>query len=359
VTQTIRFCASADGVRLAFGVHGSGPPLVRVATWMTHLQYDWDSPLWHHWLLALAEGRTLVRYDERGSGVSDRNVTRFSLDAWVEDLEAVVDAAGLDRFSLLGLSNGAAVAIAYAARHPERVSQLVLYGGFPQGRLRRDPSSRARAEAEVMLSMIRVGWGQANPAFRRTFTTLFVPDATQEQMIWFDEMQRISAVPETAALMRLAREEVDVSGLLEQVVTPTLVMHAQEDAAVPFEQGRELALAIPNARFVPLEGRNHILLADEPAWEAFLRELKAFLPTLPSDAAKGDGTLTRREIEILRCVAAGMTNQAIADKLFVSVRTVERHMGNMYKKLGLQGKSGRAAIAARAASLIEADPGAS
>lgn len=355
MTRTIRFCTSADGVRLAFSVRGSGPPLVRVATWLTHLQYDWDSPLWHHWLEGLAAGRMLLRYDERGSGVSDRDVTRFSMDAWVEDLEAVVDAAGLEQFSLLGLSNGAAVACAYAVRHSERVSHLVLCGGFPRGRLRRDPSSGARAEAEAMVSMIRVGWGQANPAFRRSFTTLFVPDASHEQMTWFDEMQRISATPETAALMRLAREEVDVADLLARVSTPTLVMHAQDDAAVPFDQGRELASAIPDARFVPLESRNHILLADEPAWVHFLHELDAFLPTLPSDEVTDDA-LTPREIEILRCVAAGMTNQAIAEKLFVSVRTVERHMGNMYEKLGLQGRSGRAAIAARAASLIQQSP---
>jgi pimeloyl-ACP methyl ester carboxylesterase/DNA-binding CsgD family transcriptional regulator len=353
VTPIIRFCTSPDGVRLAFAVHGSGPPLVRVATWLTHLQYDWDSPLWPHWLDALAEGRTLLRYDERGSGVSDRDVSRFSMDAWVEDLEAVVDAAGLERFSLLGLSNGGAVAIAYAVRHPERVSHLALCGGFARGRLRRDPSSRARAEAEAMLSLIRVGWGRANPAFRRIFTTLFVPDATHEQMTWFDELQRISATPETAALMRLTREEVDVTDLLAQVVTPTLVLHAQDDAAVPFEQGRGLASAIPDARFVPLDGRNHILLSDEPAWEVFLGELNGFLPTLPSDSAVPDEMLTPRESEILRCVAVGMTNQAIAEQLFVSVRTVERHMGNMYEKLGLRGRSGRAAIAARAASLLQ------
>ena len=202
-----------------------------------------------------------------------------------------------------------------------------------------------------MLSLIRIGWGQANPAFRRIFTTLFVPEATHEQMTWFDEMQRISAAPETAALMRLAREDVDITNLLAHVGTPTLVMHAQDDAAVPFEQGRELASAIPDARFMPLEGRNHILLADEPAWAVFLQELNAFLPALPSSDVT-DGMLTPRETEILRCVAAGMTNRAIAEKLFVSVRTVERHMGNMYEKLGLRGISGRAAIAARAASLI-------
>ena len=246
VPPTIRFCSSADGTGIAFGVHGGGPPLVRVATWMTHLQHDWESPLWRHWLDALAEGHTLVRYDERGSEVSDRDVTRFSVDAWVEDLEAVVDAAGLERFSLLGMSNAAAVAIAFAARHPERVSHLVLYGGFAQGRLRHDPSpqARAEAEAELMVALIRTGWGKANPAFRSVFTSLFVPGATNEQMTWFDEMQRISASPETAALMRLARQEVDVVDLLAHVVTPTLVLHAQHDAVAPFELGRGLATAI-------------------------------------------------------------------------------------------------------------------
>jgi pimeloyl-ACP methyl ester carboxylesterase len=283
-------------------------------------------------------------------------VTRFSIDAWVEDLEAVVDEAGLEQFSLLGLSNGGAIAAAYAVRHPERVSHLVVCGGFARGRLRRDPSSGARAEAEAMLSLIRAGWGQANPAFRRAFTTLFVPDATPEQTKWFDELQRISATPETAALMRLAREEVDVADILGQVVTPTLVLHAQDDAAVPFEQGRGLASAVPDARFVPLEGANHILLSDEPAWQVFLRELNAFVPTLPSDGDIAEEILTPRETEILRCVAVGMSNQAIAQQLFVSVRTVERHMGNMYEKLGLRGRSGRAAIAARAASLIQDRP---
>jgi pimeloyl-ACP methyl ester carboxylesterase/DNA-binding CsgD family transcriptional regulator len=329
--------------------------LVRVATWLTHLQYDWESPLSRHWLGALAEGRTLVRYDQRGSGLSDRDVTRFSIDAWVEDLEAVVEAAGLDQFALLGLSNAAAVAVAYAARHPERVSHLVLCGGFAQGRLAQDRSPQARAEVEAFASLIRDGWGGTNPAFRRFFTALFVPDATHEQMTWLDEMQRVSVSADTAALIRLARDEVDVTELLEHVVTPTLVFHAKDDAAVPFEQGLLLASSITDARFVPLEGRNHILLPDEPAWAAFVGELNAFVPTLPSDDVT-DELLTRRELEILRCVADGMTNQAIAEKLFVSVRTIERHLGNMYTKLGLRGRSGRAAIAARATSLLKELP---
>jgi pimeloyl-ACP methyl ester carboxylesterase/DNA-binding CsgD family transcriptional regulator len=278
------------------------------------------------------------------------------MDAWVEDLEAVVDAAGLETFSLLGLSNAGAVAVAYAVRHPERVSHLVLCGAFAQGRLRRDPSPEARGEAEALLSLIRVGWGRANPAFRRIFTTLFVPGASHEQMEWFDELQRITATPETAAAMRSARQVVDVVDLLGQVRTATLVMHAQRDAVVPFEQGRSLASAISGATFVPLDSSNHILLADEPAWDAFLSEVDGFVPTVASDAPVADEVLTAREAEILRCVAAGMSNQAIGQQLFVSVRTVERHMGNMYGKLGLQGKSARAAIAARASALIGDPP---
>jgi len=349
--QTVRFCSSADGTRIAYGAHGNGPPLVRVATWLTHLEYDWESPLWRHWLTTLADGRTLVRYDQRGCGLSERDVTRFSIDTWVEDLEAVVDAAGLDRFALLGLSNAAPVAVAYAARHPDRVSHLVLCGGFAQGRLAQDRSPQARAEVEAFASLIREGWGGANPAFRRFFTALFVPDATHEQMTWLDEMQRISLSAETAALIRIARDEVDVAGLHDRVGTPTLVMHAKDDAAVPFEQGLMLASSIADSQFVPLASRNHILLADEPAWPAFIRELNTFVPTRPNAAATEE-LLTQRELEILRCVADGMTNQAIAEALFLSVRTVERHLGNMYIKLGLRGRSGRAAIAARAAALL-------
>jgi DNA-binding CsgD family transcriptional regulator len=278
----------------------------------------------------------------------------------------VVDASGHDQVSLLGLSNAASVAVAYAVRQPDRVSHLVLYGGFAQGRLRRDRSPRARAEADLMVDLIRIGWGRANPAFRRTFTTLFVPDATNEQMTWFDEMQRVSASPETAALMRIARQEVDVSDLLAQVRSPTLVLHAQDDAVAPFEQGRELASAIDDARFVPLEGRNHILLADEPAWAVFLRELNAFLPTAPGDdvaaerfradqaserahdAARPAPTdrLTPRQADVLRLLARGLSNAEIAAELHLSEHTVHRHVANIYRALDLGSRASAAAYAA-------------
>jgi pimeloyl-ACP methyl ester carboxylesterase len=262
--QKIRFCESADGVRLAYAVHGSGPPVVRAATWLTHLEFDWESPLWRHWLEDLAEGHSVIRYDERGCGLSDRDVGEVSLEASLGDLEAVMDAAGVERAPLLGISQGGPIAIAYAARQPGRVSHLVLYGTYARGRLRRDPSPRAREEAETLVSLMRVGWGQANPAFRRAFTTLFVPDATLEQMAWFDEIQRKSTSPENAVRIRQARNEYDVTALAAQVTSPTLIMHARDDAVVPFAEGRLLATLIPTASFVPLEGRNHILLGANP-----------------------------------------------------------------------------------------------
>ncbi|GHD01962.1 alpha/beta fold hydrolase [Zhihengliuella salsuginis] len=342
---TARFCTSADGTGIAFESRGSGPTLVRVGTWLTHLRHDADSPLWSHWLEALSAGRTLVRYDERGSGASDRDTERFSIEAWVEDLEAVVDAADLREFSLLGMSNAAAVAVAYAARHPDRVDRLLLYGGFAQGRLRHDTSPRARAEADLMVDLIRTGWGKANPAFRRIFTTLFVPDASIEQMTWFDEMQRISASPDTAALMRNARQRIDVLPLLPRVKAPTLVMHARDDAVAPFEQGRVLAAGIDGARLVPLDGRNHILLADEPAWPAFTRELDGFLGGGAS-AGSATGSLTARQTDVLRLLAGGRSNAEIAAALHLSEHTVHRHVANIYRTLGLGSRAAAAAYAA-------------
>ena len=232
-TRRIAFTTASDGLRLAFGVHGSGTAVVKAANWMTHLDHDWQSPVWRHWLEGFAAHHTLVHYDERGCGLSDRHVDEdaFTLDRWVADLEAVVDAAGLDRFALLGISQGAALAVAYAVRHPERVSHIVVYGGYVRGRFRRDHVQRE--EAEVLVEAIRVGWGRSNSAFRRLFTTLFVPDGTPEQMTWFDEIQRTSASPETAARIWEARGRLDVTDLAAQVRTPTLVAHARDTPSCP------------------------------------------------------------------------------------------------------------------------------
>jgi pimeloyl-ACP methyl ester carboxylesterase len=320
---------------------------VRTATWLTHLEFDWESPVWRHWLGGLAEGHTVLRYDERGCGLSDRDVDDLSLDARVADLEAVIDAAGFDRVTLLGISQGGPVAVAYAARHPERVSHLILFATYARGRLMRDSSPSAREQAQLMISLIRMGWGQGQPAFRRLFTTLFIPDASSEQMEWFDDLQRVTTDPETAVRIRHARNHDDVTREAAQITSPTLVMHARDDALVPFSEGRLLATLIPGARFVPLDGRNHILLADELAWEQFRGELSAFLGTVRSAPRNELGDLSNRELDVVALVAEGLDNEEIAARLFLSVRTVERHLSNIYAKLGVSGKAARAAAAVR------------
>jgi pimeloyl-ACP methyl ester carboxylesterase/DNA-binding winged helix-turn-helix (wHTH) protein len=275
--QEIRFCVTADGTQLAYATVGSGPPLVRAAHWITHLDYDWQSPVWRHWLVGLARRHTLVRYDERGCGLSDHDVTVFSLDAWVQDLETVVDDLGLERFPLLGVSQGGAVAVAYAARHPERVSQLVLCGAYVEGRMRRATTDEQRREAALQFEMVRLGWGREDPAFRRFFTSSFIPDAPPELWESFAELLRRTSSAENAARLLESWAEIDVSEEAPRVTAPTLVLHARDELRVPVEQARRLAALIPNARFVPLASRNHLLRADEPAWEQFLSEVEAFV----------------------------------------------------------------------------------
>lgn len=347
--QRIRFCTTSDGVRLAYAVHGNGPPVVKAGNWLTNLEHDWQSPVWRHWLEALADGFTVLRYDERGGGLSDREVGDVSFDRWVDDLAAVVDAAGFERFALVGISGGGPLAVAYAAAQPDRVARLVLYGTYARGRGHRGPE--AAEEAETLVALVRTGWGRSNPAFRRVFTNLFIPEASEEQMRWFDELQQRSMSSETAARVRLARAEVDVTDLAPMVRTPTLVMNARDDAMVPFEEGRSLAALIPEARFVPLEGRNHILLEAEPAWPRFVHEYRAFLGAgawgVPAPAGAAIDELSVREREILALVAQGASNDEIAARLFLSPRTVERHLSNVYAKLGVSGKAARAAAAAR------------
>jgi pimeloyl-ACP methyl ester carboxylesterase/DNA-binding CsgD family transcriptional regulator len=265
----------------------------------------------------------------------------------VGDLEAVIDSAGLGQVALLGVSQGGRLAIAYAARHPERVTHLVLYGTSARGRFLRDSSPSGAEQARLMISLIRMGWAQDEPAFRRLFTTLFIPDATPEQMQWFDDLQRVTAEPESAVRIWEARGRDDVSNEAAQVTTPTLVLHARDDALVPFPEGRLLATWIPGARFVPLEGRNHILLADEPAWAQFRSELRAFLGPTETVARDELRELSNRELDVLALVAEGLSNEEIAARLYLSVRTVERHLSNIYAKLHVSGKAARAAAAAR------------
>jgi TolB-like protein/DNA-binding SARP family transcriptional activator/pimeloyl-ACP methyl ester carboxylesterase len=274
--QQIHFCTAADGVRIAYATTGSGPALVKAANWLSHLEHDWRSPVWRHLLQELGRDYQLVRYDQRGNGLSDWDVADISFEAFVRDLESVVDAAGLDRFALLGISQGCAVSIAYALRHPQRVTHLILYGGYARGWRKRGSQSEIE-RGEALLTLMRQGWGQENPAFRQMFTSLFIPDGTAEQIQWFNDLQRMTTSPENAARIRRAFGEIDVRTLLPQVRVPTLVLHARHDAIAPFEQGRELGMSIPGARFVPLKSRNHLLLEHEPAWPQFLDEVRRFL----------------------------------------------------------------------------------
>lgn len=343
--QQIRFCTTTDGVRLAYALSGSGAPLVKAGHWLTNIERDWSSPVWRHWMKFLSAEYTLVRYDERGSGLSDRGTPHLSLDDWVGDLETVIDAAGLERFDLLGISQGGPVAIAYAARHPERVSNLVLYGTYARGRLHRAGGSQA--EAEALVTLTRNGWGQPNPAFRRLFTTLFIPGGTDVQIAWLDDLQKVSTSAEHAARSRQVRYTIDVTALASSLTMRTLVMHARSDALVPLEEGRHLGSLIPGARFVSLESSNHILLEEEPAWEEFRSQLRAFLPIHNPTPESGFEMLTDRERQVLALVADGHDNASIAATLHLSIRTVERHLSNSYTKLKLTGKAARAAAAAR------------
>jgi pimeloyl-ACP methyl ester carboxylesterase/DNA-binding CsgD family transcriptional regulator len=343
--QEIRFCVAPDGVRLAWARHGRGPPLVRAGTWLTHAEFDWGSPVWRHWLEGLGERHTVIRYDERGCGLSDREIRQVTLDDSVADLEAVVGAAGLDRFVLLGISGGAPSSVAYAARHPERVERLVLYGGWARWSTRVD--EQARQLVETLASVISTGWADPDPAFRRLFTMRFLPEGTPEQMAWFDELQRRSTSAETAAMLYRARSRLDVSELAPRVTAEALVLHAAGDRAVPFEEGRLLASLLPSARLVSLESINHILLPDEPAWVEFLAEVHAFLGAPEPSLSAELPDLSNRELDVLGLVAEGLDNDEIAARLFISGRTVERHLSNVYAKLGVSGKAARAAAAAR------------
>ncbi len=275
--QEIRFCTSSDGVRIAYATAGNGLPLVKAATWLSHLEFDWWSSVWKHLLQEFSRDHRLIRYDERGNGLSDREVEDISFDAFVRDLEAVVDAAGLDRFALLGISQGAAVSVKYSLLHPERVTHLVLHGGHTRG-WRKFGTSEQIEQREALQILIRHGWGQENPAFRQLFALRFIPEGTSEQLQWFDDLQRMTTSPEIAARIFGALGDLDDLGpSLAEIAVPTLVLHCRDDAVVPFDEGRILATEIPGARFVALDSPNHLILENEPAWSRFKEEVRGFL----------------------------------------------------------------------------------
>lgn len=341
----IRFCRAPDGVRIAYTVIGSGPPLVMNAAWLFHLQYDWRSPVWRHYLAELSRIGTVIRYDERGYGLSDHDVEDFSLDARVSDLEAVVESARVTRYALYGMSQGGPVVISHAIRHPDRVTRLILYGAHATPTRTLDDDQLF----DTLVQLFRIGWQRPDSTFRRVLTTSLIPAASEELRQWVDDHQPRSAAPEVAIEAALARRKTDVTDRLAEVNVPTLVLHSRGDRLNDFSEGRLLASTIPDARLVALESDNHVLLADEPAWREFITEVEAFLEPdrdHPARVAEPVESLTDREREVLRLAAEGLDNQAIADRLVVSVRTVERHLSNVYRKLGMSGKSARAAAVA-------------
>jgi pimeloyl-ACP methyl ester carboxylesterase/DNA-binding CsgD family transcriptional regulator len=335
--QQIRFARSHDGVQLAWVRSGTGPPLIKAATWLSHLEYDWESPIWSHVLGALSAQCTLLRYDERGCGLSDWEVEDLSFDSWVRDLETVADASGETRFGLLGISQGAPIAVAYAVRHPERVSHLVLHGGYARGRLVRSDTPQQREEVETMNKLAELGWGRADPSFRQFFTTQFIPGGTPEQHQWFNELERISTSPANAARFMREFARIDVRALLAQVRCPTLVLHSRRDVRQPLAEGRLLATGIPGARFVPIDSGNHLLLADEPGWLQWIDEVRRFLPAaVPAAQTAVFDALTPRQRELLLLIAEGRDNAQIAATLGLSEKTVRNHITSIFARLQVE-----------------------
>jgi pimeloyl-ACP methyl ester carboxylesterase/DNA-binding CsgD family transcriptional regulator len=339
--QTIRFAHSFDGVKLAWATAGRGPTLVKASNWLTHLEFDWDSPVWRHWTRFLADNFHCIRYDERGCGMSEWRLEDATWNHWTKDFETIVEAAEPEPpFVLLGISQGGAAAISYAARYPENVSHLVLYGAYARGWGKRgDPDSEQRFEAITQLT--RLGWGQDNPVYRQLFTSRFIPEGTPEQFEWFNEVCQRTTTPEIATMLLEARGQVDVTGLLADVKAPTLVIQARQDEICPLAEGVLLASEIPGARFVQLESRNHILLEHEPAWERFRDEVLEFtgIELAAGDENPAFEVLSPRERDIFVGIARGETNKAIGNRLFISDKTVRNTITRLFEKLGVSSRA--------------------
>jgi pimeloyl-ACP methyl ester carboxylesterase/DNA-binding CsgD family transcriptional regulator len=342
----VRFCATRDGVRVAYASRGRGPAIVKTPNWMNHVELDVHSLVWRAWIERFERDHTLVRYDARGCGLSDRAPRQMSFGTNQLDLDAVVEAAGLDTFVLYGASQGAAIAIEYAARHPERVTHLVLCGAYLQGAWKRAGAGAAREEAAALLKLVELGWGRENSAFRQVFAGQFIPDASAEQLAAFDDIQRSTVGAEAAAALLRTFYDIDVADAARQVRCPTLVLHATQDARIPFEEGRRTASTIPHAELVPLHTRNHILLPQDPAWQQHFDEIDQFLERHPAIAARHrrgpdvpfDG-LTAAELRVVDLVASGMGNRDIARHLQIAEKTVRNHMNHIFSKLGLGERS--------------------
>jgi pimeloyl-ACP methyl ester carboxylesterase/DNA-binding CsgD family transcriptional regulator len=335
--QRIRYLRTSDGVQLAWAEVGKGPLLIKASNWLSHLEYEWESPCWRHWLRFLAGRYRFVRYDERGCGMTDWEVEDLSFPRRMADFEQLVAAAApREPFILLGISQGASVAIDFSVRHPEMVSRLVIYGGYARGWVARGNPLEQR-EYRALTELIRLGWGKDHAAFVQAFTTRFVPGGTREQIEWFNDLCRKSASPAMAAALLESRGQVDVSSLLSRVTVPTLVLHSRGDAVTPISEGRAIATEIPDAAFVELESRNHILLENEPAWHRFqeaVAEFTAVDKPVASDEAPF-AALTAREREILALLTQGLSNDQIGQRLSISSKTVRNHLSHLFDKLGV------------------------
>ncbi|MGY3585753.1 pimeloyl-ACP methyl ester carboxylesterase/DNA-binding CsgD family transcriptional regulator [Bradyrhizobium sp. USDA 4341] len=345
-TQQVRFCTSRDGTRIAYAISGAGPALLRAPHWMSSINLESDSQVWSHWNALLERHRTVIRFDQRGCGLSDRDGLEFSFERFVEDFEAVIEAAGLDRFDLFGFSGGAMTGVTYAARFPHRVDRFIIHSSTAYGPLSAPASDRFRQTAATQLEAIELGWPNENPAFRQLFTSMLIPDGTAEQFRLFNEQIRVTTPPANGRRIIEAFWNADIRAEASNLRCPTLVLHSRQDGRIPFEQGRELAGLIPTARFVPLESRNHLIFETESAWKQVTEAISGFLAvTSGRSTALIADELTSREREVLELVARGLTNVELSTRLKISEKTVRNHVSIILGKLGAVSRAQAVAIA--------------
>ena len=342
--QRISFTTSTDNTQIAYALSGEGEPLVRAGTWLTHIQHDWESPVWSHWFRFMSKRHTLVRYDPRGCGLSERKVTDVSLNKWVDDLAVVVDKLKLETFPLFGMSQGAAVSVMYALRYPERVSHLTLYAPMVTGwKGSKNPLALRWAAME---NLVLSGWGEENLAFPSMFAQLFIPDAQPDHIRWYAEIQKKSASKEVAVLIMKALGELRLFSLLEQLKVPTLIIQVAGDQAISPENAKGIAGKITNSRFVSIDSNNHILLENEPGWQQFKKIFTTHIPSGSDSKAIHTGNsyelfeeLSKREKEVLMQLVKGLSNKEIANALFISAKTVRNHVSNIFAKIGVTSRA--------------------
>ena len=348
--QQIRFCSAPDGAKLAYATSGEGPPLVMSATWLTHLEHQWRSLAWKPWLEEFSSRHTVLRYDSRGCGLSDRQLGEVTFETWVSDFESVIDAAGFERFDLVGTCQGGPIVMEYARRHPQRVNHLVLYGTYARGRLKRTDTPEEAERARVLLELTRLGWGRDDHEFVQVWARLFQPGGTLEHLRSWCEQQQHATPAENALRLLPISWQLDMTATARAIAVPALVLHVERDRVVPIEEGRYLAGLIPGSRFVQIDGENHMPIGTEPAWQRVLEEVRGFLGGAAARRALPLGDLTEREREVLECIARGLDNGEIAQALGLSEKTVRNHITRVFDKIGAEHRY-QAIVLAREAGL--------